>query len=54
MDPDLLQRARERCAEHLPGKGMCRECFLAEMEEMLMEENSEMLRDDAARAASSM
>ena len=48
MDPeDLLQRARERCAEHLPGKGVCRDCVLGEMEDMLLEENPGMRRGDA-------
>ncbi len=48
MDPDdLLQRARERHAEHLPGKGVCRDCVLEEMEDMLLEENPEMPRGDA-------
>ena len=48
MDPDdLLERARERCAEHLPAKGVCRNCFLEEMEDMLLEENPDMRRGDA-------
>ena len=48
MDPDdLLQRARERCAEHRPGKGTCRDCFLGGMEDMLLEENPGMWRGDA-------
>ena len=44
---DLLQRARERCAEHRPGAGTCRGCVLEEMEDMLLEENPEMERGDA-------
>ena len=39
---DLIQRARERCAGHLPAKGMCHECFRAELEEMLLDENPDM------------
>ena len=38
---DLIQRARQRCAEHLAGKGVCR------MEDMLLEENPDMGRGDA-------
>ena len=44
---DLLQRARERCAEHLPAQGTCRNCFLEEMEDMVLEENPDMRRGDA-------
>ena len=44
---DLIQRARERCAEHLPASGVCHLCFRAELEEMLLEENPEMRRGGA-------
>ncbi len=44
---DLLERARERCAEHLGGKEVCRNCVLGEMEDMLLEENPDMRRGDA-------
>ena len=44
---DLLERARERCAEHRPGKGLCRDCVVGEMEDMLLEENPGMPRGDA-------
>ena len=44
---DLIQLARERCAQHLPAKGMCHGCFRAELEEMLLEENPDMQRADA-------
>lgn len=48
MNPELLRRARERCAHHRgPTRGVCRECLLAEMEEMLLEENPELHRGDA-------
>ena len=48
MDPDdLIQRARERCAQHLAGKGVCRSCVLGEMEDMVLEENPDMRRGDA-------
>ena len=42
---ELLRRARERCDEHRgPTHGICRECLLAEMEEMLLEQNPGMCR----------
>ena len=45
---ELITRARQRCSRHLgPAKGMCRQCFLAELEDMLLEENPEMQRRDA-------
>ena len=48
MDPELLRRARERCARHRgPTHGVCRECLLAEMEEMLLEQSPGMCRGDA-------
>ena len=44
----LLRRARQRCAQHRgPTRGICRECFVAEMEEMLLEQNSDMRSGDA-------
>ena len=48
---DLLERARERCAEHLGGKEVCRNCVLGEMEDMLLEENPSMPRGDARELA---
>ncbi len=48
MPAELLRRARERCAQHRgPTRGICRECYLAEMEEMLLEQNPSMCRGDA-------
>ena len=48
MDADtLITRARERCARHLPASGVCHQCFRAELEEMLLDENHGMKRDDA-------
>ncbi len=44
---DLLQRARERCAGHLADGRLCRDCVVGEMEDMLLEENPAMPRDDA-------
>ena len=35
---DLLERARRRCAEHLPGRGLCQSCLLEELEEGLVHE----------------
>ncbi len=46
---ELLRRARERCDEHRgPTRGICRECFQAEMEEMLLEQNPGLCRGDAS------
>ena len=48
MPAELLRRAQERCAQHRgPTSGVCRECLLAEMEEMLLEQNPGMYRGDA-------
>ena len=48
MLTELLRRARERCAQHRgPTRGVCRECLLAEMEEILLEQASDMCRGDA-------
>ena len=48
----LLRRARERCDEHRgPTHGICRECLLTEMEEMLLEQNPGMCRGDAFELA---
>ncbi len=45
---ELLRRARERCAQHRgPTLGVCRECFQAEMEQMLLEQNPGLCRGDA-------
>ncbi len=45
---ELITRPRLRCSRHRgPTSGMCRQCFLAEMEEMLLDENHGMKRDDA-------
>ncbi len=49
---ELIRRARERCDEHRgPTRGICRECLLAEMEEMLLEQNPGMCRGDAFELA---
>ena len=48
MDAEtLIQRAQERCAKHLPGRGFCNDCVMNELQEMLLEENSELSRGDA-------
>ncbi len=48
MPAELLSRARERCAQHRgPTNGICRECYQAEMEPMLLEQNPGMYRGDA-------
>ncbi len=48
MPAELLRRARERCAQHRgPTRGICRECLLAEMEAMLLEQNPGLCRGDA-------
>ncbi len=48
MDADtLLQRASERCSQHLPGTGFCNDCVMDELQEMLLEENPELSRGDA-------
>ncbi len=45
---ELLRRARERCDEHRgPTHGIRRECLLAEMEGLLLEQNPGMCRGDA-------
>ncbi len=47
MPAELLRRARQRCAQHRgPTRGVCRECLLAEMEEMLLEQNPGLYRGD--------
>ena len=46
--PHDARHARERCDEHRgPTHGICRECYQAEMEEMLLEHNPGMCRGDA-------
>ena len=48
MPAELLSRARERCDQHRgPTRGVCRECLLAEMEAMLLEQNLGLCRGDA-------
>ncbi len=48
MPAELLRRARERCAQHRgPTRGVCRECFQAEMEALLLEQNPGPCRGDA-------
>ncbi len=48
MPAELLRLARRRYAEHRgPTSGICRECFQAEMEQMLLEQNPDMSRGDA-------
>ncbi len=45
---ELIARARQRCSRHRgPTSGMCRQCFLDEMEEMLLDENHGMKRGEA-------
>ena len=44
---ELLRRVEARCARHRNVPGICRECVLTEMEEMLVEENPGMKRGDA-------
>ena len=45
---ELVRRARERCKHHRqPGVGgLCRECYLAELEEAIAQEHHEMKRGD--------
>ena len=49
MLAELLRRVRERCAQHRgPTVGICsRECYQAEMEALLLEQNPGMCRGDA-------
>ena len=48
MPAELLSRARERCAQHRgPTQGICRKCFLTEMEQMLLKQNPGVCRGDA-------
>ncbi len=48
MPADLLRRARQRCAQHRgPTRGVCRECLLVEMEQMLLEQNPGLCSGDA-------
>ncbi len=48
MAAELLRHARQRCAQHRgPTLGICSECFQAEMEQMLLEQNARMRRGDA-------
>ena len=48
MPAELLRRARERCAQHRgPTRGIYRECYQAEMQELLLEQNPGMCRGDA-------
>ncbi len=44
-------RACRRCAAHLSGSGVYRECLLAEMEQILLEEHPEMKAGDGVFAA---
>ena len=49
ISPDeLVRRARDRCKHHRqPGVGgVCRECYLAELEEAIAEDHPEMKRGD--------
>ena len=48
MDAEaLVRRAQARCKQHMPGKGHCSDCFLEELEEVLLEQNPELCRGDA-------
>ena len=43
MDAEaLLERAAQRCAKHLPGRGFCNDCVMDELQEMLLEENPQL------------
>ena len=45
---EFIARVRVRCAPHRNGVGgYCLSCFLAELEDVLLEENSWMKRADA-------
>lgn len=48
MDLEVFDaRVRARCAKHRgPTSGFCRECFLAELEDVLAAEHPELNRDD--------
>ena len=44
----FLERIKARCATHRgPTAGFCRECFCAELEDVLCEEHPDMKRGDA-------
>ncbi len=43
----LLQRARERCSHDRQVPGFCRDCVMEELQEMMLEENSELCPGDA-------
>ena len=44
----FIARVRARCAPHRDGVGgYCLDCFLAELEDVLLEENPSMNRADA-------
>ena len=44
----FIARVKARCAPHRNGVGgYCLSCFLAELEDVLLEENPWMKRDDA-------
>ena len=49
MSPDaFIASVKARCAPHRNGVGgYCLDCFLAEFEDVLVEENPWMKRDDA-------
>ena len=45
---EFIDRVRARCAPHRNGVGgYCLSCLLAELEDVLLEENRSMKRDDA-------
>jgi len=49
MNPQaFLERVRARCASHRgPTPGFCRECFGAELEDLLCAEDPDLKRGDA-------
>ena len=47
----LATRARERCAQH-HGTDYCSRCIREELDQVLLEENPELCRDDATNIVS--
>lgn len=45
----IVSRAVARCANHLPGVGVCHMCCRAEREDHLAEEHPQLKRDDIVR-----